>query len=143
MSSSVLRRFFVYGTLKKGEPNHKLLTTPENGVGKFVSRGETTIKFPLVIGTRYNIPFLLNKPGIGHFIRGEVYEVDERMVEHLDQLEGYPDFYDREIQEIKILDVEGEKTLPCWVYLLRKFPEHLLNLDMLTEYRDTPAKKIL
>ncbi|XP_055690789.1 putative gamma-glutamylcyclotransferase CG2811 isoform X1 [Lutzomyia longipalpis] len=141
MSSSALRRFFVYGTLKRGEPNHKLLTSPENGVGKFVGRGETTIKFPLVIGTRYNIPFLLNKRNTGNFVRGEIYEVDDTMVGKLDELEGYPDFYDREIQDIKLLDEGEEKILSCWVYLLRTFPDHLLNFEMLTEYRDTPERK--
>lgn len=104
MSNSALRRFFVYGTLKRGEPNHHLLTRPENGVSKFVGCAETTVKLPLVIGTRYNIPFLLNKRGTGHFVRGEVYEVDDAMMEKLDELEGYPEFYDREVQDMKILD---------------------------------------
>ncbi|XP_059620036.1 putative gamma-glutamylcyclotransferase CG2811 [Phlebotomus argentipes] len=141
MASSTLRRFFVYGTLKRGEPNHQLLTRPENGVSKFVGRAETTVKLPLVIGTRYNIPFLLNQRGTGHFVRGEIYEVDDGMMEKLDELEGYPEFYDREIQEMKLLDDPEQKTLPCWVYLLRSFPDHLLGFEMLTEYRDTPEKR--
>ncbi|GAB0094592.1 Troponin C-akin-1 protein [Sergentomyia squamirostris] len=141
MASSALRRFFVYGTLKRGEPNHHVLTKVENGVGKFVGNAETTVKLPLVIGTRYNIPFLLNKRGVGKFVRGEVYEVDETMMGKLDELEGYPEFYDREIQEMKMLDQEEEKTLPCWVYLLRSFPDHLLQYEMLSEYRDTPEHR--
>ena len=30
-------------------------------------------RYPLVIASRYNIPFLLDKPGTGNQIRGEIY----------------------------------------------------------------------
>lgn len=56
---------FVYGTLKKGEPNHHWLESKENGYAKFLSVGETVRKYPLVIASRYNIPFLLKSPGNG------------------------------------------------------------------------------
>jgi gamma-glutamylcyclotransferase (GGCT)/AIG2-like uncharacterized protein YtfP len=45
-----LIRVFVYGTLKRGEPNHQLLTKKENGFAEFQSEGRTAEKFPLVIG---------------------------------------------------------------------------------------------
>lgn len=99
-----LFKVFVYGTLKKGEPNHHWLTRPENGFARFISAGSTDEKFPLVIGTRYNIPFLLDKRGMGHNIRGEIYEVDEVMFGNLDILEEYPNYYDREIQKITTAD---------------------------------------
>lgn len=96
-----LVKVFVYGTLKKGQPNHKWLADARNGVATFISSGTTTQKLPLVIGTRYNIPFLLSKPGIGNHIHGEVYEIDEHMLTRLDELEGYPDLYNRELQSIE------------------------------------------
>ena len=52
---------FVYGTLKKGEPNHSFMSS-----STFVSEATTCEKFPLVIASKFNIPFLLNKPGVGH-----------------------------------------------------------------------------
>lgn len=55
---------FVYGTLKTGEPNYHWFK-PENGDYKFISKGLTVEKYPLIIGTRYNIPFLLYSPGNG------------------------------------------------------------------------------
>lgn len=94
-------KVFVYGTLKQGQPNHKWLTDASNGVATFISSGTTTQKLPLVIGTRYNVPFLLNKPGIGNFIHGEIYEIDEQMLTRLDILEQYPELYNREIQDIQ------------------------------------------
>lgn len=91
---------FVYGTLKRSEPNHCWLNRSENGFAKFLGTGSTIEKFPLVIGTRYNIPFLLDKRGIGNHVQGEVYEIDDNMLGNLDILEDYPTFYDREIQMI-------------------------------------------
>jgi gamma-glutamylaminecyclotransferase len=32
---------FVYGTLKRGEPNHGWMTDPENGTHSFVGEGST------------------------------------------------------------------------------------------------------
>ncbi len=56
---------FVYGTLKKGEPNHHWLTNQDHGSAKFVGAGTTKELYPLVIASKYNIPFLLDKPGTG------------------------------------------------------------------------------
>jgi gamma-glutamylaminecyclotransferase len=103
----MLRKVFVYGTLKKGEPNHHWLSQTANGYSKFLCRASTMQKMPLVVATRYNIPFLLNKPGVGNYVTGEVYEVDDQMLAKLDELEDYPNFYDREIQEMNIGVNEG------------------------------------
>jgi gamma-glutamylaminecyclotransferase len=61
-----MQRVFLYGTLKRGEPNHGLITNFENGYAKFLGLGKTIVKYPLVIATKYNIPFTLKKPGIGN-----------------------------------------------------------------------------
>ncbi|CRK99928.1 CLUMA_CG013228, isoform A [Clunio marinus] len=133
MSNLFNHKVFVYGTLKNGQPNYHILTNQENGFSKFVSIGKTSQKFPLVIGSRYNIPFLLNRPGLGNHVVGEIYSVDEKMFARLDVLEDYPEFYDREILDIDIGD--GKEKLKCWVYFLKNFPEKLLNLPHITEYK--------
>lgn len=104
MSQSKLIKVFVYGTLKNGQPNHHWLTTPSNGYAKFLCLGRTIEKLPLVIGTRYNIPFLLNRINFGHRISGEIYEVDEQSFANLDILEDYPKWYGRDIMEIETND---------------------------------------
>lgn len=104
MSNNKLIRVFVYGTLKRGQPNYKWLTDSSNGSATFISSGTTSVRFPLVIGTRYNIPFLLNRPGTGNLIAGEVYEIDEPMLSRLDVLEGYPEFYHRDEYDIQTDD---------------------------------------
>ncbi|XP_022224544.2 putative gamma-glutamylcyclotransferase CG2811 isoform X2 [Drosophila obscura] len=130
-------RVFVYGTLKSGEPNHHWLTKKENGQARFLGRGTTAVKFPLVVGTRYNIPFLLARPGDGHNIQGEIYEVDEAMFSKLDQLEDYPNYYDREQQTIRT-EVDG--PMECWLYLIRNFPEKMLAKPQLSAYHNTPEQ---
>jgi gamma-glutamylcyclotransferase (GGCT)/AIG2-like uncharacterized protein YtfP len=56
---------FVYGTLKAGEPNQSKMSDEATGRAEFVGIGTTLTKFPLVIGSRYNVPFLLAKEGTG------------------------------------------------------------------------------
>ncbi|XP_033251672.1 putative gamma-glutamylcyclotransferase CG2811 isoform X2 [Drosophila miranda] len=127
-------RVFDYGTLKSGEPNHHWLTKKENGQAQFLGRGTTAVKFPLVVG---NIPFLLDRPGDGHNIHGEIYEVDESMFSKLDQLEDYPNYYDREEQTIR---TETEGNLQCWLYLIRNFPVKMLAKPQLSAYHNTPEQ---
>lgn len=57
---------------------------------------------PLVIGTRYNIPFLINRPGIGNYVTGEIYEVDEKMMDILDNLEDCQRIYKRDVQKMNM-----------------------------------------
>ncbi|XP_075165105.1 putative gamma-glutamylcyclotransferase CG2811 isoform X2 [Haematobia irritans] len=132
--SDKLFKVFVYGTLKRNEPNHHWLTRQENGYARFVAEGSTNEKFPLVVGTRYNIPFLLDKRGLGNNIQGEIYEVDEKMFGNLDILEDYPNYYDREIQKITTATNE---SVPCWLYLIRNFPAKLLEKPHLSAYHNT------
>lgn len=67
---------FVYGTLKRNQPNHHLLEKAiAAGNAKFVGSGKTAHKFPLVIATRYNIPFMLPCAGNGQVKRLANYRV--------------------------------------------------------------------
>ncbi|KFB53853.1 AGAP010682-PA-like protein [Anopheles sinensis] len=136
--ATTIRRVFVYGTLKRGEPNHHWLTNVANGRAQFLAPGSTTIRYPLVVGSRYNIPFLLDVPGTGHFINGEIYEIDEPMLDRLDVLEDYPRLYERRTEAIR--NTDDGSVVNCWIYLLQKFPKRLLAKPMLTEYRNDPAR---
>ena len=51
---------FVYGTLKRGEPNHHWLANTAHGFQEFLGAARTQKRFPLVIASRYNVPYLLD-----------------------------------------------------------------------------------
>ena len=53
---------------------------------------------------RFNIPYLLDKPGTGHNICGEVYEVDEKMLGKLDELEDHPTYYERRLEKVSMME---------------------------------------
>lgn len=56
----------IYGTLKRGQPSHEVLLDDSNGKSRFIGKAQTIAKWPLVIASKYNIPFLLLKEGAGN-----------------------------------------------------------------------------
>ncbi|XP_067298958.1 gamma-glutamylaminecyclotransferase C-like [Pseudorasbora parva] len=86
---------FVYGTLKRGQPNHFRMWDAANGRAEFVAQARTVERYPLVIATKCNVPFLLNVPGMGQRVYGEIYSVDQKMLEFLDEFEMTPKIYQR------------------------------------------------
>ncbi|XP_017766841.1 PREDICTED: putative gamma-glutamylcyclotransferase CG2811 isoform X2 [Eufriesea mexicana] len=139
-----LHRVFVYGTLKRGEPNHSLIQDAANGYAKFLGLGKTSTPYPLIIATQYNIPFLLKKPGFGHHVFGEIYDVDTKMLKKLDELEEHPTFYERSQEDVhwategkaKSTDNFDEVStlIKVWIYFLPKFRASLLESPMYSSY---------
>jgi len=130
---------FVYGTLKTGEANHHVISSGE-GHSLCLGKGRTQTKFPLVIGSRFNVPYLLDAPGKGHQIIGQVYRVDDPKLAQLDVLEGVPDHYQRRKETVLLFnpdkseDRNGESVLECWLYVQGNFKQELLDLKHLEEY---------
>jgi gamma-glutamylaminecyclotransferase len=80
---------FVYGSLRKGEFNHRLLAVP--GARLIMAKSRTEPGYELRdLGA---FPGMV-RGGAGAVI-GEVYEVDEATLAALDRLEGHPRFYSR------------------------------------------------
>ncbi|KAL3374131.1 hypothetical protein AABB24_005881 [Solanum stoloniferum] len=79
---------FTYGTLKRGFSNHVLLQDMiAAGDASFLGVYPTVDRLPLVCGP-YRVPFLLNFPGSGEHVRGELYAVSARGLIRMDELEG-------------------------------------------------------
>ncbi|KAG7239324.1 hypothetical protein INR49_029289 [Caranx melampygus] len=108
-------RVFVYGTLKKGQPNYFRMFDSNNGKVEFLASAVTTERYPLVIAGKYNVPFLLNIPGQGHRVHGEIYQVDDKMLKFLDDFEGVPTMYQRTLVSLEVKQwvgqTEGEETV--------------------------------
>ncbi|KAM6178922.1 gamma-glutamylaminecyclotransferase [Rhynchocyon petersi] len=107
-----MNQVFVYGTLKRGQPNHQVMQDRANGWATFQGWGHTVEPYPLVIAGEHNIPRLLNLPGRGHCVAGEIYAVDEQMLQFLDEFEGCPDMYQRTLVRVEVLEWEGERGVP-------------------------------
>ena len=98
----------VYGTLKKGYGNHRLLINQ-----RFVGKGTTTDRYPLIIN---GLPYLMQEKGKGHNVEVEVYKVDDDTFDSIDALEGHPNFYEREETSITM---KSGKKITAWIYFNR------------------------
>lgn len=138
-------RVFVYGTLKRGQPNHGVLLERGNGRAAFRGRGRTLEPYPLVIAGEHNIPWLLNLPGRGRRVLGEIYAVDERMLSFLDEFEGCPAMYQRTLVRVAVLEWEDARgapeetpaadgTLQCFVYSTATYDPEWVHLPHYDEY---------
>lgn len=105
---------FVYGTLKRGFCNHRLLEK-----AAFVKEVKTRPHYLLFDLGPY--PAMVVATDRGDSIRGELYHVDTETLARLDQLEGHPYYYRRETMYL----AEGEFDQPVEVYLFQKKPEDM------------------
>ncbi|XP_005754360.1 gamma-glutamylaminecyclotransferase B-like [Pundamilia nyererei] len=110
-----MTRVFVYGILKKGQPNNYRMFDNNNGKAEYLGLAFTIQKYPLVITTEYNIPFLLNIPGQGHRVHGEIYKVDDQMLKFLDTFKSVPTLYQRTVVQLEVKEwvgkTEGEEKV--------------------------------
>jgi len=122
---------FVFGTLKEGFPNFAT-----NGGVRVPGNFTTIERYPFyLVGTRCS-PWLVDMPGRGEHIAGQVFEVDAATLEAMDQLErvSEPDGYRRVCVEVAS-DAHVE-PLTAYAYLkqARPFDPRDVCLGPLSEY---------
>lgn len=126
-------RVFVFGTLKEGFPN--FLSIQGTRVPGTIITQE---RFPLYLVGQRHSPWLMDVPGEGHRIQGQVFEVDQAALDAMDQLERItePDGYRRVVLEVASSDVDKPAILHVNVYI--KQPECLdpaeIRLGPLAQY---------
>jgi gamma-glutamylcyclotransferase (GGCT)/AIG2-like uncharacterized protein YtfP len=83
-------KVFVYGTLKSGHGNNRLLRESQ-------MLGRCVLHLPYTFVHLGGFPGLVrtNPTPAPRPVGGEVWEVDERTLARLDMLEGHPSFYER------------------------------------------------
>ncbi|CAL9091252.1 unnamed protein product [Musa textilis] len=111
------RLVFTYGTLKRGFANHGLMQDLiRTGDAAFVGTAHTAAGLPLVCGP-YRVPFLLNLPGAGEHVFGELYAVSSRALARMDDLEGTrKGHYERLPISVVVVDGEGQKEVEAEAY---------------------------
>ena len=99
----------TYGTLMTGERNHRLCKNA-------VSIRPCTIKGTLY-DTGYGFPAFVPKGD--NEVKAELIEIPLADWSAVDQLEGYPRFYDRRLYRATLED--GGKT-KAWIYIMNELP---------------------
>lgn len=76
-------KVFIYGTLKRGFALH------DKGLGnsKYIGDVVTVEPYPLLIAASFFGPMMLQQPGTGFRVAGELFEVPEEDLPLLDKLE--------------------------------------------------------
>jgi gamma-glutamylaminecyclotransferase len=82
--TAAMTKVFVYGTLKRGFPFF------ERGLADalFLGPVQTIEPYPMFIAADFYGPMMLDRPGEGLRITGELYEVDPSALDKLDELES-------------------------------------------------------
>jgi len=102
-------KVFVYGTLKKGYGNNRLLSEQT-----FIGEGYTGGFYDMI---NSGFPVLVPNDN-GMVVKGEVWEVDTKIedtLDNLDALEGEGVMYDR--REVKVKMANSDDWVTCWIYI--------------------------
>ena len=94
---------FIYGTLKRGSPQNRLLTGQQ-----FLGTAETLPQYRLYENGLY--PCLVHDQDHGTTVHGELWTVTEQTLASIDEYEGAPSVFSR--QPIAIAGQEA----PVWAY---------------------------
>jgi gamma-glutamylcyclotransferase (GGCT)/AIG2-like uncharacterized protein YtfP len=100
---------FVYGSLKRGEHNHRILRDVE-----FRGEARTAREFGLYALPLF--PALVRDAEDPQTVVGEVYAVSEVTLRVLDRLEANGRLYQREVIEVECLE-PPQLRLQAWTYL--------------------------
>ena len=101
---------FVYGSLKKGFSNSYYLEKEF-----FIGKAKTLKKYAMYQYPRSTFPYLTKEEKV--YIQGELYKV--KTLKEIDILEEAPNFYFREVIDIKI----NNKIVQAWVYFIKEKPK--------------------
>ena len=126
-----MHRVFVFGTLKQGFPLHR------QGLGDTPKRLDcrTVERFPMFIAGPWYAPMMMNEPGSGLQVRGELYEVDDTRLALLDSLEsvGKPGNF-RVVIEVEALD--GSARWLAFAYVKSRVLATPIHSDLLDVFDD-------
>ena len=116
---------FVFGTLKSGFPNFAI------NRGRRVGTAFRTLdRHPLLLMGERHVPWMIDSPGLGERVAGELYEVDADALAAMDELEGIgqPDGYHRKALRVQAATAGDDTVVLAQVYM--KHPEQVVEADV-------------
>lgn len=124
-------KVFIYGTLKRGFP---LFDKGLRGA-RYIGDVETFERCPMYIAGSLYGPMMLDRPGEGMPVRGELFDVDEDRLHVLDELEAVGDEGSFRSM-VDVTPVGGGVTAPAVAFM--KFEDWLdpLRSGYLDDYQD-------
>jgi gamma-glutamylaminecyclotransferase len=123
----LMHKIFTYGTLKQGFNNHGLLHSSE-----FLGKAETADKYMLI---DYGLPILLKyKAKLSQHIDGELYLVDDGILQTLDTLEGHPFLYKRELSLVKLENGQIDEAFIYFFQFNKSITRHLDDIQGLKSW---------
>lgn len=108
-----MHHVFVYGTLKEGFANFGT-----NAGRRVPGVFQTVQRFPLFIIGQYFLPWLVNQPGSGEHILGQVFEVNEQVLKDMDVLERIDEagWYSRAEIQVQAVGMPNLAPVQAFVY---------------------------
>ena len=116
---------FVFGTLKQDFPNFTINQGRRVG-GVF----RTLDRHPLLLVGDRHVPWMIDSPGLGERVTGELYEVDAAALAAMDLLEGVgrPDGYERRALRVQAGAPGDDAVVLAQVYMKR--PEQVVEAEV-------------
>ena len=127
-----MHKLFIYGTLKRGYPNHNGYLKDEKYLGEF----QTTECYPLLIANKWFAAVMLLEPGVGERVRGELYLVNDCKLSDLDQLEHTHHSKGYRRVEIEIQNIDSQELVCAFTYMKERLHVKDVSSGYLSEYMD-------
>jgi len=124
-------RLFVFGTLKNGFPLHD----PCLGGATYLGAYHTVEPYPMFIAGQWFAPMMLDKPGNGFHVSGELYEIDRARLAAIDAVESIGKAGNFRIS-IEVIPVEGGGRGHAFAYVKSENLARAVHSPCLTDYQD-------
>lgn len=108
-----MNHVFVYGTLKEGFANFGI-----NAGRRVPGAFRTVQRYPLYIIGKLFLPWLVNQPGTGEQVLGQVFQVSEQVLRDMDVLEQIDEegWYSRLEIQVEEIGAQNQPPLRVFVY---------------------------
>src|SRR5436309_5661859 len=123
-------RVFVFGTLKRGFPLHHGLAG-----AAFLGACRTVQRFPMFVAGPWFAPMMMNEPGVGQRVVGELYEIDAAGLARIDAMEsiGQPGNFRIPVD---VEPVDGGAPCAAFAYMKSRALADPIHTDFLESYQD-------